>query len=410
MKQDLQNSLQQYVAMAENVAIVKESNIDPKHKMSISEPTFTRKQLAMILEVEESEVDSAINSLSEMGVTFARKGNNAFDFNHDQCIRISEELKIDTLARRRANGEVIKTKTTTVTVGKGGAGKSSTAMMAATHSHFDFKNQPQTVIIDFDDQGTQEHFSSDIISEDEETFTNLIIDNFELSREERLSPEMIAKNREALESMMIIHRLDSIRILPSTSLDKFFSIAYANEIAKAHDNEEVAAKIVACFKDCIITPLEGHYDQIIIDTNPHTDIATLMTLYACTHLIVPTTGRSTDVKAFVDFFPVVAMLSQEFMPEDALNFEMKVLITMHKNQPAIVAKNAKEVMKQFRGNTFQTMIKHSTAFEVSAQLGQPIHCLDNIREAGKKKKQYLTDALVNIDNFYSEYKSWLDWD
>lgn len=404
IKEERSQRFATWIKNSQKIKPKKETKILDKHKVDTVTPTFTATDLSKILDVPVESVTSAVNALVDVGYEIKRNGNHSrssYVLTHEVCVMIAKELGIQTLADRKANGEVIPCVVTTSHQGKGGVGKSTTVNTMACQSHFDFKHQPRTLLIDGDPQGTLRHLSSEEMKATEATITTIMTSAFQLTREERLTSEKQAEYRAALDKLMIRHQLNSIRILPSQAMDKYFSLNFCSEFTKVDSIDAAKVKIMTVFKDCIISPLEDLFDQIIVDTNPDTNLTTLMYLYATTHLVVPVTGRNTDIDAFKDFFKVLEMLGDNLMPDDGGLFEMRPIITMNRKQPKTIDDNATKILKAM-GDAFQTKIAYSLAYEVASEKGVPIHLLE--------RKSSVTAALPLLEEVYNEYKLWVDWD
>ncbi|HHB1592264.1 TPA: ParA family protein [Vibrio campbellii] len=415
------------ITSAEKIKAKKTQLISDKHNISVVKPTFKTKELAKILDVDESAVLSAIKEINDNNPDFTIERSSPYNkapyvLTYEDCLEITKELGILSLQQRREKGEEIECKVISVHNGKGGVGKSTTSATAATHSHFDFKNRPKTCLLDGDPQGTLSHLSDEEIRSSEDTITTIMADNFHVPRDVRLSDEKQSEYRAKLEKLMIPHKLGSITILPSLSVDKFFVVQYCEAFTKygvpeatleglteeaqsqAHQDslDKVRNQIMTVFKDCIIEPLKPLFDQIIVDTNPDTNLTTLMYLYASTHLIVPVTGRSADIDAYKSFFTVLEMLSESMMPDDCGLFEVRSLITLNRRQPKEIDDNANKIMMNM--NCFSAKIQYSTAYETASEKGVPIHWLE------RKRGGAVSPALEQITKFYDEYKLWLGWE
>ncbi|MEZ8238696.1 MULTISPECIES: ParA family protein [Vibrio] len=397
----LHSRLATWVKQSQEIKLAKETKISEKHEIDIFTPKFNKAALALNLGLTNEHIDSACKALEEKGFVIPRKTNSVrspYEFDVEMCRMIADELGIKTIKERTGK----KSRVIVVHQGKGGVGKSTKADVLSCEAHFDFKNRPRTLLLDGDTQGTLSLKSNEKLKAVDKTMTDIMTENFKLSREERLKPAKQAELKAKLESLMLDHKLNTIKILPSSSMDKFFTLHYSKEFAEASGMNEAKELIMTTFKDCIIEPLLDSFDQIIVDTSPDTNVQTMMQLYAATHVIVPVTGRSTDIEAFKDFFKVLEMLGNTLLPDDCGIFEMRPLVTLHREQPAAIETNANKVLKAMPDH-FKTRIKYSTAYEKASDLGVSLHCLDTSTVA-------VRNALKLTKELYQEYRFWLGWD
>lgn len=156
----------------------------------------------------------------------------------------------------------------TATNHKGGCGKTSTIVNLAAELARQGKS---VIVIDLDPQGNaSSHINLINPSELHVTVVDLLKDG---------TPEKL------LSVIQEETRIPGVSLIPATQ--SLLSIAEENKLSKLHQGKQAFNLLSR-----IISPLEGIYDYILIDTAPNLGILTANALEASTHYIVPVQSGS----------------------------------------------------------------------------------------------------------------------
>lgn len=403
-KQELLEVIDQNKGKVDSIKVIEQDEeLKDDFQFKPYQPKWFAKALATNLGTKYTTVRDVIQQLNEIGYSIQKTNpenpNSQYSLTEQECIAVADYILKDTFKSKRANGEQSKAKIIVVTLNKGGSGKTSTCSSLASVSHFDFKNQPRTLLIDGDHQGSLNHLSNEKVDQEATTYTDLMKKALSMTREERLSDEMQSEFRRELQAMMIPHKLSSVMILPTKSLDKLFLVYATQAMINSGSMANARNEVMTVFTDTVIRPLEMLFDQIIVDTNPEINILNVMYLHSATNVIVPVSGRSNDIFSYKEFDTVMSLLIKQYMPDDCNVYDIRTLITMNKKQPEAINEMAMEVHSKV--SCFSQIINYSKAYESASRHRVPLQYLE--------PSSAVNGAIKVLDNVYLGYKSFLGW-
>ena len=240
---------------------------------------------------------------------------NKRQFEHGEAERFLSYCGTDSTRIRRMKGENYRTPVTMYTGGKGGVGKTSSAANTAAASVMDPTRLNRTLIIDRDSkQGSIGHLLSHV---DDSYLFESTLPIFEkygpLSRKERLSNAVQSEIRDLLlngdNPYVLKSEIPNLWFIPGSPED--YNVArLITRMTHDHGFEHAHSM----FKDLITTPLLGDFDLIIIDSSPSMDSLNDMYLYAADNLVMISTPRSLDLRAFGNFRNTLMNFVTEFEP------------------------------------------------------------------------------------------------
>ncbi|CAH7375797.1 ParA family protein [Vibrio chagasii] len=382
-----------YIKLAEiddGDAINSEFSVEPKA------PTYTKQRLSELLGVSDERVGKAISSLEKADEYVARDGGNRCQLTLDQAHKIITQFGIKSVAERRAetpDAHVLPV--VSVTVAKGGVGKTHAALHLAVEAALDPKRGRRVLLADFDVQGSIRHYLTSAGSSVDsiKSIHKLVKDNLNLSREERLKPENQELYRKyLLEEVIIESYIDNLSFIPSVLTDSHIPVLIAQ--ALGNSSPELANTII---KDVVIEPLKNDFDLVVVDTGPSPDVFLTSILYASNHLVIPTTPRRQDYRAYLQYLCLLGMTYGSLMPSDCEGvFTATSLITKHQNRDDF---NAVANRVSTSGSCFSARFLENKKFEDASKDRVPLQFYDTSNTRGVR------DALTSVRSVYSELDS-----
>ncbi|WP_435000096.1 ParA family protein (plasmid) [Vibrio scophthalmi] len=286
--------------------------------------TFTSTDLAPALNITEDVAQKMRRLITKFtqdtNIEIYQDAANKRQFTHEEAEAFLSYCNHDSTRIKRIAGLPYNTPVLSITGGKGGVGKTTTAANFAVASAMDPQRLNRTLIIDRDSkQGSIGHLLSHV--EDAylfETTTPIFEKYGPLTREERLSPEVQAELREILFSgdnpFVLASEIPNLWFIPGSPDDYQVARLITKFAASANSPEEGFEHAHSMFKDLIITPLLNDFDLIVIDSSPSMDSLNDMYLYAANNLIMISTPRTLDLRAFGNFRNTLISFIKEFAP------------------------------------------------------------------------------------------------
>lgn len=252
---------------------------------------------------------------ADTGISIYQDNANKRQFEHDEAESFLHYCNVESTRIKRENGTPYNTPVIAVTGGKGGVGKTSSAANLATASVMDPSRLNRTLIIDRDSkQGSIGHLLSHV--DDAYLFesTKVIFEKYgPLPREERLSEKVQAELADLLftgkSPYVLKSEIPNLWFIPGSPDD--YQVAKIITRLAASEGFEHAHSM---FKDLIIQPLKQFFDLIIIDSSPSMDSLNDMYLYAADNLVMVSTPRLLDLRAFGNFRNSLTSFVHEFTP------------------------------------------------------------------------------------------------
>lgn len=280
---------------------------------------FNGGELAPVLGIHDDQSQQMRRIITQYekdtGEIIYQDAANKRQFSHDEAERFLSYCGVDSTRIRREKGEHYEVPVVLWTGGKGGVGKTSSAANSATASVMDPSRLNRTLIIDRDSkQGSIGHFLSHV---DDSYLFDTTLPLFEkyghLSRKERLTPEVQEELRELLftgdKPYVLKSEIPNLWFIPGSPED--YGVArLITRLAALYGFEQAHSM----FKDLIIQPLLNDFDLIIIDSSPSMDSLNDMYLYSATDLVMVSTPRSLDLRAFGNFRNTLTTFIKEFEP------------------------------------------------------------------------------------------------
>ncbi|MEB5526753.1 AAA family ATPase [Vibrio cholerae] len=366
---------------------------------SIKPYSFTKVDIANATGAGESVIQRIMDKMTEEGEYIAKDGRNWSMLNRDQALTIMQRIGIKSVQDRRLmNPSKHEVPVMLINKNKGGVAKSTTALHLAVSSALDVKNNRRTLLIDGDIQGSLRHYLS--LSQAESAFNSvseLIKENIHLSHEERLTESNQSKFRQYLmEKVVLTSIVDNLWFIPSVLTDIEMTIAIAKELTSG--TEKSVERALTAFSDIVVNPLKSEFDFIIIDSGPAPDPLAYNLLYASNHLMIPTTGREQDFRAYLQHVKFTKMLMEQVLPSDFSGlYSIRALITKHQKQENLEA-TANKILAS--GNSaYATRILESKKYEEAARVKVPLQILNTPRTSAMR------DCLDLLASLYSEVNS-----
>lgn len=359
-------------------------------------PSYTKTDIASMLSTTEDRVQGKMDELADNeGEFFARDNRKWCQATREQTLKILSAFNIKTIAEIRAeNEEGYEPQVILVNKAKGGVAKTTTAIHLAVQAALDVRKNRRVVILDGDIQGSLRHYlaASHLDEDDFHSVYSLIKENIHLSREERLSPEKQKEFKEYLMSNIVCESLvDNLWFIPSVITDIELGVMIAKELADSSAGIDSALSI---YNDIIFEPLKGLFDLIIVDSGPSPDALVFNLMYAANHLIIPTTGRTQDFRAYEQYQRLLKILLEVLMPDSFKGFySINALIVKHQNKPEFEDVVNKVVAA---GRCFSTRISENKKYEEAAVAKLPLQIFKTSRTKAFK------EALASLTSFYSE--------
>ena len=354
-------------------------------------PTYTKKQLATAMGVNDDRIQTVMDRLErDENEYYARDARNWLSLTREQALRILAEFNVKTVQDKRAlDPQNYETPVIFVNKNKGGVGKSTTALHLAVEAALDVKKNRRVLLADGDIQGSVRHYLSppELVDGSFYSVSELVKENANLSREERLSPEKQSEYREyLLDKVVLPSRVDNLWFIPSILTDIEMSITLASELGAGDGSqEERLARSLSVMNDVVFQPLKQDFELMIIDSGPSPDPLVYNLLYASNHAIIPTTGRRQDFRAFLQHLQLNKLLLEGLLPSDYKGlYSLKALIVKHQKKDEL-----ETVANQIAaaGHCYAARIMESKKYEEAAIEKLPLQLLKT------KRTEALTDAL-----------------
>ena len=346
--------------------------------------TFTQADIANATGIPLSRVKAALaEAEKENGVPFLRDARSWHQLTQEEAIEVVKKFGIYPIKQLRETHGDYEVPVVLAHKGKGGTGKTTTTISLATQSALDFVKSKRTLIIDGDPQGSVRHFM--VLTDQELTSKNCVASIFKkyssLSREERLSPKIQKEIRDQLfEDVIFESHIDNLWFIPASMADMEILIMLSMILGQKNNTFDEA---ITTYKDLIITPLKNDFDIIYIDSSPACDPLTYSLYYASNYLIIPTTGRTQDFRAYQDYLKLSSMILQHVMPSDFKGFnEIRTLTTKHQKHSEQVQRNVGKIASQ--GSTFTAMIDENKIYEEASKEQLPVQLLSTKAKAHRE--------------------------
>ncbi|MDK9793859.1 ParA family protein [Vibrio sp. D431a] len=359
--------------------------------------TFNKQRIADIVGVTPDHVQAHIDFLEkEEGQFIIRDGGNRVSLSREQALQIVSRFGIKSIEQRRSeNPDKFDLPVILVNIAKGGVGKTNTALHLAAEAANDVRKNRRVLLCDADVQGSLRHYLSHSAGANSSlrSVRTLIKESLQLTREERLTPEKQEEfRRHLLDNVVLQSYIDNLSFIPSVITDSEIPISIANELGKGRKDEAFSV-----YKDTVIEPLRDLFDIVFIDTGPSPDTFMTSTLYASNFLVIPTTTRKQDYKAYVQYLNLLALIIQHLVPDDWDGLHaIRTMITKHQNKPELAA-TADKIVAQ--GDCFVTRILENKKYEEASANNTVLQMFDT-----KSTKGY-TDSLAALRSVYSELDS-----
>lgn len=346
--------------------------------------TFTQADIANATGIPLSRVKSALaEAEKENGVPFLRDARSWHQLTQEEVIEVVKKFGIYPVEHIRESYDNYEVPVVLIHKGKGGTGKTTTAISLATQSALDFVKSKRTLIIDGDPQGSVRHFM--VLTDQELSSKNCVAAIFKkysgLKREERLSPAIQREIRDQLFVDVIFEsHIDNLWFTPASMVDMEMLIMLSMILGK---KDHTFNEAITIYKDLIITPLKNDFDIIYIDSGPACDPLTYCLYYASNFLIIPTTGRTQDFRAYQDYLKLSKMILSHVMPSDFKGFnEIRTLITKHQKYTEQVQRNVGKISSQ--GSTYTAMIDENKIYEEASKEQLPVQLLNTKAKAHRE--------------------------
>lgn len=344
----------------------------PNRFSEIRTVDYSAVQLQDIIGCTKSQLKKCLDEFENEGEYIQRNSQNHRRLMPDQAAKVMELFGFKSISTIRNEGKEYQTPVVLITEGKGGIGKSTTAITLATSAALDIQRGPRTLLFDADPQGSIGHQLS--AASPDSVFSSVhdhIQKNQHLSRTERLTPERQAEFREYLLANVVLDSyIDNLSFIPSNSLDVNLETAIAGKLATGGGIDEA----ISLYNDLVFSPLKNDFDLIVIDSGPAVNTTLYNLYYSSNHLIMPTTARQQDFRAFIDYQLISKNIIDNIMPSDFQGFKsIRSLVTKHSDKNQAIEKRA--VAIQQNSKSFITRIKENKAYEIASQSRLPLQLL-----------------------------------
>lgn len=350
----------------------------------IIEAFCSRSALMKRIGVSERKFNKVMAEMEGEGYVFDKNNSNHYQFDMMQSCEIAKRCgyrSLSDLIRNKAKSPIV----ICVHNAKGGVGKSMTSQSEAVEFASDPVEDLRVCLIDADPQGTQRAFlSSDAAQSSSDgfvTFADKFVDWYQHTPEERKANQEMYRN-ELINDVMLNTHIDSLKLLPSVPSDTVFEI-FASKILL----ESGKRHAIACFQEMIIEPLKNDFDVFIFDMGPAQGMHMYNAYYASTDLLIPTTGKSLDYKAYRNYLDSIPITFESMMPDDFTGFAtIKTLLTRCSETDTVARANTNIIASL--PNTLQNRVHESTAFSKSTEESLPIqfYTADRNGTVNKAKK------------------------
>lgn len=359
-------------------------NVESEQYLERKEIVYTQQDISNLTGIPLSRIKKAIEEAEqENGAPYLRLANSWYQLSQYEAVELVKKFNIFPMKDLREKFGVYDVPVICVHKGKGGIGKTTTSIALAVNSATDIVKAKRTLLIDGDPQGSVRHFMlhTDLVLKSVNSVGSIFKNYAHLSRQERLNQDIQKEIRDLLFSNVIFEsNVDNLWFTPALMSDTGILITICEILGQKGNTFDDA---ITLYKDLIITPLKNDFDIIFIDTSPACDPVTYSLYYASNYLIIPTTGRTQDFKAYQEYLSLSKLIIQRCMPKDFKGFHaIRTLLTKHLKNNEYVVRNSGSILSSH--HTFNQVIEENKVYEKASKEQLPILLLNSKTKAHRE--------------------------
>lgn len=338
---------------------------------------FTKKIIQNLTGVKSGDLSKVIEDMErENGYEYLRLTNQWLQLTRSEAVDLIRKFNIYPMEELRKKHGAYDVPVICINSGKGGVAKTTTAISLATQSALDIVRSKRVLLIDGDPQGSIRHFmlQNDLVLKSHNCVGSVFKKFSHLTRDERLSESVQKTLRDLLMKDVVFESsVENLWFTPALMSDSGMLITISEILGKKGNAIDDA---ITLYNDLIVTPLKNDFDIMYIDTSPTCDPITYSIYYASNYLIIPTTGRTQDYKAYREYLTLVQLILKNCMPSDFKGFYgIHTLVTKHLKSNDVVQRNASSILSS--SSTFSVFIEESKAYESASREQLPIQLYDS---------------------------------